>query len=497
MPGTRRCAGALRRCDARRVGEAERFIAQVAAGSVPGGPDARSLAVAALRDTLAIGVSGLRERSAQAVRSVLDEVPNGVATWSGAQRYGVADVALLHGTACHALDWDDYMHPMHGHCSSVLLSALWGLAERDRRSGADLVDAYLVGYQVDWLASLVLAHSHYRQGWHATSTIGVLGAAAAAAHLLGLDADACAAALGIAASSASGLQNNFGTPTKALHAGLAARGGVLAAQLAGAGMTSSESWLTGEHGVLATFGGDVAASDAATVVRVGLAQHGITTSMGLVQKPWTSCGCSHAAVDAVVSLTADLDVDDITGIEVHVDPAVTRTMRETVPSDEFDSRYSVSWVVAVAAADGMAGPAQFTAESIAREPVLALRERVDVVADLDVGDDDRFAARVVVRTLDGERETTVRHASGHPLAPMDERARVDKQRRALALATDDPDAVVAVIATLPDVDEVTEIGEALRHSDPAAGPTPASAQVPASRCTTGVSSSRSDSKQTR
>ena len=290
-----------------------------------------------------------------------------------------------------------------------------------------------------------------------------MGAAAAAAHLLGLDADGCAAALGIAASSACGLQNNFGTPTKALHAGLAARGGVLAAQLASAGMTSSASWLTGDHGMLAAFGGDVAASDASAVVHAGRAQQGITTSMGLVQKPWTSCGCSHAAVDAVVSLTAGLDIEDITGIEVHVDPAVTRTMRETVPSDEFDSRYSVSWVVAVAASDGMAGPAQFTSDSIAREPVLALRERVDVIPDLEVGDDDRFAARVVVRTRDDERETTVRHASGHPLARMDERTRTDKQRRALALVTDDPDAAVAVIATLPEVDDVTEIGDALRR----------------------------------
>ena len=70
--------------------------------------------------------------------------------------------------------------------------------------------------------------------------------------------------------------------------------------------------------------------------------------------------------------------------DVHVDPAVTRTMRETVPTDQLDSRYSVSWVVAAAAADGTASPAQFSPASIARQDVLALRERVDVVPDLEV-----------------------------------------------------------------------------------------------------------------
>ena len=446
----------------------EDLIASVVATAPPGGAPAERSAVAALSDTLAVGLAGLAEPAPAAVRSVLERTVGGVPAWQGADRYAVADVALLHGTASHALDWDDYMHPMHGHCSAVLLPAVWGLAEHLHRSGPDAGEAYFVGYQVDYLVSLVLSHGHYAQGWHATSTIGVLGAAAAAARLLRLDAGAAGAALGIAASSASGLQASFGTPTKALHAGLAARAGVLAAQLAAAGMTASRSWLVGRHGMLQAYGGDTAPDDAVDIVRDALEVHGITTPMGLVQKPYTSCGCSHAAVDAVVAVTGDLRPDDVERIEVHVDPAVTRTMRETVVSDSFDSRYSPSWVVAVGAADGAAGPAQFSPASLARPEVLALRERVDVVADLDTEEHDRFAARVVVHLRDGgQRSSEVRHASGHPANPLGDAEREHKQRQALALAVTDVDAALGVVRAAWTAPDLADAGALLRE---AAGP---------------------------
>src|SRR5207237_10836322 len=93
-------------------------------------------------------------------------------------------------------------------------------------------------------------HYHER-GWHCTSSIGTLGAAAAAARILGLDAAATAHALGIAASSACGLKENIGTMVKPLHAGMAARNGVMAARLAHAGFTASEYAIDGPQGYLA------------------------------------------------------------------------------------------------------------------------------------------------------------------------------------------------------------------------------------------------------
>src|SRR4029079_1328841 len=97
---------------------------------------------------------------------------------------------------------------------------------------------------------------HYQRGWHCTSTLGTIGAAAAAARLLGLDESACEHALAIAASEASGLKENFGTMVKPLHAGLAARNGILAAQLAACGMTASAAAIEGPQGFLAAMDGE-------------------------------------------------------------------------------------------------------------------------------------------------------------------------------------------------------------------------------------------------
>src|SRR5205814_8303104 len=115
-----------------------------------------------------------------------------------------------------------------------------GLAvgESGGASGRTLLDAYIVGFEIEGRLGRTMNPSHYGRGWHCTSTLGTIGAAAAASRLLGLDVDRTGHALAIAASEASGLKENFGTMVKPLHAGLAARNGVLAAQLARAGMTA-------------------------------------------------------------------------------------------------------------------------------------------------------------------------------------------------------------------------------------------------------------------
>jgi hypothetical protein len=169
----------------------------------------RELALAGLLDTLAIGAAGLDEPAAHWVRWTLEPLPegHGVRTWRGEERYAVTDVALLHGTACHALDWDDFMHPMHGHCSSVLLPALWGLAESMTSPAPTWSTPTSSATKVDWLVPGFSPRA-LPAGWHATSTIGALGAAAARRA-------ARATRTGARRASGSrrlgnGLQNNFG-----------------------------------------------------------------------------------------------------------------------------------------------------------------------------------------------------------------------------------------------------------------------------------------------
>lgn len=398
--------------------------------------NAARLASAAIADTLAIGVAGMREpQTAQALATVSAGAGDLAAPlWLQADRYHVADAAFVSGVACHSLDWDDYMHPMHGHCSAVLLATTWPLVTRAGGSCGDLLDAFLAGYQVNYLASHLLGTAHYERGWHATSTVGTLGAAAAASRVLALDAEQTTAALAIAASFASGLRVNFGSSAKALHAGAAARHGVQAALLAAAGATASPHWLTGRYGMWETFGGEPDPLDADGLVALSQGPHGIESAWGLVQKPYCCCGSCHAAIDAVIALAMELDAppEVIDRIEVHVDPIVPGIMRVQTPTDPSNARYCLPWAVATAAAHRAAGPAQFDVAALADQQVRQLQQRVQVIADLPATDEDRFAARVVMHARGTFRQHEVRFASGHPRNPMSDQQRRAKQLAALA-----------------------------------------------------------------
>jgi 2-methylcitrate dehydratase PrpD len=364
----------------------------------------------------------------------------------------------------------------------VLLATAWPAAEYTGASGAELFDGFLVGYQIDYLASLALGHEHYRRGWHATSTVGTLGAAAVASRMLGLTTGQTGHALAIAASLAGGLRANFGTPAKALHAGAASRHGVQAAQLARAGATGSADWLLGcpacSRCSAATSPGSrqrrpprrswqrVAPPAAATFIR----RNGIETEWGLVQKPCCCCGSIHAAVEAAIGLTTEHDPapDGIRSLALHVDPLIPGIMQVGIPGDAYSARYSPSWVMAAAVVDRAAGPAQFAREALGRSDIKRLCERVVVVPDLVTTDDDRFAGRVEIdyrrRTLSRE----IRHAQGHPERPMSAGQRVEKQRAAVAavLGPDDADAVIGAARHLPQLPRVSTLGDLIRSASP-------------------------------
>src|SRR5215472_16756351 len=159
--------------------------------------------------------------------------------------------ALLNGVAGHALDYDDVSASLTGHPSVVVLPAALAAAELMGASGAALLAAYVAGVEVTAKLGLAIGPAHYRMGWHATSTLGTLGAAMAAGTLLRLDAERLTNALAIAVSMASGSRQNFGTMTKPLHAGHAARCGVAAARLAGRGLTGDPTALEAPFGLFA------------------------------------------------------------------------------------------------------------------------------------------------------------------------------------------------------------------------------------------------------
>jgi 2-methylcitrate dehydratase PrpD len=410
-------------------------------------------------DTIGVMLAGAAEPVARAVRAVAradGSVP--LCTVLGtALRASTAWAALANGAAGHAHDFDDTSFALMGHPSVPLLAAALAAAEAETADGAAVVLAYAIGFEIDAALGLAVNPGHYTRGWHATSSIGTLGCAAAAARLLGLDAGQTRHALGIAASLASGLKENFGSMTKPFHAGHAAQNGVRAAQLAREGLTASDEALEGRQGYLAAFSG--ATLDPAALESLG--RRWELTASGIAVKPYPSCALTHSAIDVLVELRARhrLDPSQVAAVEVGVTPVVPDVLRHARPAGGLERKFSMQYCAAAALARGPLGLADFEDGPVADPATRSLMERVRMVVDPTLPQEREQHAwtRVTVRLADGTTfEEKPRGASGHPATPL-----TDAELRAKFLAcaapvigADAAEGVADQIAHLEDIPDI-------------------------------------------
>ncbi len=374
---------------------------------------ARERAVDAITDCIGCMLAGASEPVASVVKAVVPTVLNGVRLVGGDAHASPADSALLHGTLAHALDFDDTNHPAYAHPGAVLVPVMLAFAAQEKLRGADLVSAYIVGFQIFGKLGRALNFEHYRRGWHATSTFGTLAAAAVAARLLRLDRDRATAAIGIAASEASGVRANFGSMVKPLHAGLAARNGVLAALLAQAGMTASADALDHAHGFIKVFNnGSQPDLDALADWYAPLE---ILGENALALKAYPACGATHPAIEAAIALRADIEGKAIDSIIVHATERAFAPLRHVVPHTPLEAKFSMHFCVAAALHDGEVNLATFSQPSIDDPSIRQLMGKVTMVGDPSLSNQTEFPARVEVRTVDGAvYERSVALALGKP-----------------------------------------------------------------------------------
>ena len=225
---------------------------------------------------------------------------------------------------------------------------------------------------------------HYQRGWHCTSTLGVMSAAAGASRLLGLDAVATAHALAIAASSASGLKENFGTMVKPLHAGLAARDGVMAALLAKGGMTASEHAIDGPQGYLHALDSEREDLDR-EIADLGRRWEILDT--GITVKLYPSCAGTHPTLDAILDLRAEhgFSADDIDRIDVDVDPIVPTILIYDRPASALEAKFSLPFCAAAACVFGHVGIGTFDDAALQDGRVDSLMSRVSMRVDEEIG----------------------------------------------------------------------------------------------------------------
>ncbi|HEX8968862.1 MAG TPA: MmgE/PrpD family protein [Chloroflexota bacterium] len=358
-------------------------------------------------------------------------------------RTNAAQAAFLNGTAGHALDFDDVADEITGHPSVVLVPTLLALAEATGRSGREFLEAYVVGFEVACaIARGLPVEPHYRLGWHATATIGILGATAGAGRLLGLDEVCMRNALGIAASMAGGSRQNFGTMTKPLHAGLVARDAVVAAQLAANGFTADQNHLEAPLGYFQLYGvnpdpGEIL--DALGAPRVLL-------DRGLNVKKYACCYGTHRMADAALAMhVGGLRAADVRSIDVNVGPGGLEAIIHHQPRTGLQGKFSGEYVVASCLLDGGVRLSTFSDERVSRPAVQDLLRRVHIqestTPPFGPADFEVAYATVEATLHDGslvrERCDIPR---GHARAPLSDAELEAKFRDCLEFAASDWDA---------------------------------------------------------
>jgi 2-methylcitrate dehydratase PrpD len=280
--------------------------------------EVRALAVQCMQDAIAVSLAAADDELVRILRAELEEAGGTpqAGVWGSTLRLPAGAAALLNGTMAHALDYDDVNLAMPGHPTVAILPAVMALGEARGASGAEVMAAFVVGYETACRVGPVMAPSHYEQvGFHATGTVGTFGAAAGCAHLLGLDEEQTLHALGIAATQAAGLKSMFGTMCKPLHAGKAAQNGLLAAKLAARGFTARPDSLECVQGFARTHSPDFH-PEAALAEPAG----GWHIRANLF-KYHAACYLTHAGIEAARTLRANPQVtaDRIAAITLRVD----------------------------------------------------------------------------------------------------------------------------------------------------------------------------------
>jgi 2-methylcitrate dehydratase PrpD len=370
--------------------------------------ETRTWARQCVLDYIACGVAGASDELSGILLAELSE-QGGRETatlFCQAARLPAASAALINGAAAHALDFDDVNLAMPGHPSVAILPALLALAEERGSSGADVLTAFVAGYELQCRLGRVLAPGHYDVlGFHSTATIGSFGAAAACAHLLRLDPEQFSMALGIAGTQAAGLKSMFGTMCKPLHAGKASYHGLLAAKLAMRGFTSRLDVIECQQGFASTHSPDYHPERAAETP-----SHGWYIRSNLF-KYHAACYMVHSSIEATRKLREQFGVtpDRVEHVRVELEEACDRICNIPAPRTGLEAKFSLRLATAMGLAGVDTGRLSTYSEAVAADPELVqLRDKVSL--DFRVGIPNTFA-EVELLLTDGTR-LRARHDSG-------------------------------------------------------------------------------------
>jgi 2-methylcitrate dehydratase PrpD len=389
-------------------------------------PEALDKAKKAVADTFAVILAGAGgEVAPPLLRYVEQAGESGASPILGSGRTVSPEMAaLVNGTFGHALDFDDVLSMMPAHPSAVILPALIADMRAGKLSGRALIEAYTIGVEVGGKIGLAITVGHYHRGFHGTGTLAIFSALAALAKRYRLDVPTTRMAFGIASSLASGLQRNFGTMTKPLHAGWASRSALAAVNLAHSGFTAAPDVLEAPAGFFAAYGVEGSKPEAA-VKRLG--NPWVIVDPGLALKRFPCCYASHRGMDGVLQLRQRLGLNaaNLARLECRMPPGGMQVLTYPQPKTGLEGKFSLQYALAAGVLDGQYTLWSFTDEAVNRAPIHDLLARICVGEEPRCAGDDslletrssgsRGFVEVEAMLSDGRRATVrVDQAPGHP-----------------------------------------------------------------------------------
>lgn len=431
--------------------------------------DVRAKAVEHIVDGVAVMLAGSRTDCAQKLADYVGErcgSPSSTVIGFGFKS-SASDAALVNGTSGHADDYDDTqlstapdrIYGLMTHPTVPVLAAALAIGEVTGCSGRELVEAFIVGFEVECKIAEAIKPDHYRRGFHSTGTIGAFGAFAASGRLLGLGELELRHALGIVASLTSGIRVNFGTMTKPLHAGMAASNGVTASMLAMRGFTADENALDGRWGFMEILGHG---SDPELMVgRMGnpyaLVYPGATFKM-------YPCGClGQPSMDAMleVVLVEDLKPEDVSEIRLRAGPNILEPLRYSEPVTGLQAKFSLNFALASLLLRRRAGLREYATEFVTRPEVVDVMRRVRTIHDAEIAsmgvekmrsilEVELVDGRVVRRTAEEYRGTPEKPFMGHE---------VDDKFMECASFKMDEGRAREVLGVIRGLEEVSDLGD--------------------------------------
>jgi len=380
--------------------------------------------------------------------------------------------AFANGLAIHADDYDDTqlavasdrVYGLLTHPTAPALPPVLALAERERRSGEDLMLAYQVGVEVECKVAEAIMPRHYQHGFHSTATCGSIGAAAGAAKLLGLDREAARRAISIGATQAGGLRENFGTMTKPFHAGRAAENGVVAAEIAALGFTASPNGLEADRGFFRAAGGGFAPE----AIHGRLGQPWTFEFPGVSIKPHPSGSLTHPGMAVMMELILkhDIQAAQVKRVKVGTNHNMPNALIHHRPANELQAKFSMEFCMAILLLERKGGLEQFTDAVVNRPDVQAMIARVDfgVHPEAEAAGFDKMTTLVEVEMADGRvLRGRADFGKGSPANPMTDAELADKFRQCAAWGGLDRERTQAVldmvwnIESLQDINELTQL----------------------------------------